>query len=44
MNMDWKLHLKEVVISVNPRSNFLQIVWTKNKTNNENGTTVSITT
>jgi len=29
-------HLKEVVISPNPCSNFLQTPWTKNKTNIEN--------
>jgi hypothetical protein len=29
-------HLKEVAISTDPHSNFLQIAWTKNKANIEN--------
>jgi hypothetical protein len=33
-------HLKEVVISLNPYSNFLQTIWIKNKTNIENWTMV----
>jgi hypothetical protein len=37
-------HLKEVAISWNPHLNFLQIAWTKNKTDIKNWTAASKTT
>jgi hypothetical protein len=37
-------HLKEVAILPNPRSNFLQTAWTKNKMNIKNWMVASRTT